>query len=120
MNKIKYRAWEKNLKEMIEVEEIDFIRGVINGSSIWRFFDEIELMQYTGLKDKNGKEIYEGDILRVYDDFFRDGLDDMYGVVKFDNGRFYLNTFKPYYNETWIYFEVVGNIYENKDLLEEE
>lgn len=116
MRKVEFRAWEKNLKEMIEVDDIDFKVGVINSSGIWRFFDEIELMQYTGLKDRNGKKIFEGDILKVYDDFLEGSL---YGIVRFRNGRFYLSTTKSYYNESWIYFEVVGNIYENKDLLEE-
>lgn len=125
MNKIKYRAWEKNLKEMIEVEEIDFIRGVINGSSIWRFFDEIELMQYTGLKDKNGKEIYEGDILYH---------NEYYWLVKYGEYKYHTfgNTditsygllFENYnfgvtdnFDGNWI---VEGNIYENPNLLEEE
>lgn len=112
---IKFRAWDKHYKRFRDIVLNSPISALNNNEIDERF----ELTQYTGLKDKNGKEIYEGDILRVYDDFFRDGLDDMYGVVKFDNGRFYLNTFKPYYNETWIYFEVVGNIYENPELLEE-
>lgn len=121
---IKFRAWDKYENKIRKVRGINFTNKdlwleIEDNRIMGANFFEVELMQYTGLKDRNGKEIYEGDILRVYDDFFRDGLDDMYGVVKFDNGRFYLNTFKPYYNETWIYFEVVGNIYENKDLLEE-
>lgn len=121
---IKFRAWDKYENKIRKVRGINFTNKdlwleIEDNRIMGANFFEVELMQYTGLKDRNGKEIYEGDILRVYDDFFRDGLDDMYGVVKFDNGRFYLNTFKPYYNETWIYFEVVGNIYENPELLEE-
>lgn len=73
------------------------------------------ILQSTRLTDKNGVEIFEGDILKVYDDFFRNGVDDEYGVVKYDDGRFYLNTFRDYFNATWVYFEVVGNIFENKD-----
>lgn len=63
MKEIKFRAWEKNLKEMIPVQNIDFEKKMINTDSAWRLFDEIELMQYTGICDCNGKEIYEGDIL---------------------------------------------------------
>lgn len=68
MREIKFRAWEKNLKEIIPVHSIDFEKKMINTESAWRFFNEIELMQYTGLKDKNGKEIYEGDILHAFED----------------------------------------------------
>jgi uncharacterized phage protein (TIGR01671 family) len=63
MREIKFRAWERYLKEIIPVENINFVNRMINTGSAWRLFDEIDLMQYTGLKDKNGKEIYEGDIV---------------------------------------------------------
>lgn len=64
MREVKFRAWEKNMKIMMPVENIDFLTKQINTNSLWRMFHEIELMQYTGLKDKNGKDIYEGDVLR--------------------------------------------------------
>lgn len=68
MREIKFRAWEKNMKEIIPVYQIDFEKRMINTESAWRFFNEIKLMEYTGLKDKNGKDIYEGDILHVFED----------------------------------------------------
>lgn len=114
MREIKFKAWDSKLKRFSEMPLYNPIIRLNNNDIPERDI----LLQYTGIKDKNGIEIYEGDILKVYDDFFREGLDDLHGIVKFNNGRFYLNTFKSYPNECWVYFEVVGNVYENEDLLE--
>ena len=68
MREIKFRAWDRVLKTMCDVQTIRFndmtISFISNGcSQPNRILDSVELMQYTGLKDKNGKnEIYEGDI----------------------------------------------------------
>ena len=127
---IKFRAWLKEDKKMVNVKTIDFtdktIRCLkknefINAYLLRRVsFDDVELMQYTGVKDKNGKEIYEGDIL-----FFRD--ENMKYVVVWQDAAFIIKSIEIrkysekmcWLDDTEICCEIVGNIYENKKLLEE-
>ena len=120
MREIKFRAWDKLNKEMFNVESINFQeRRVYKDTVSYRKFNDIELMEYTELKDKNEKEIYEGDIL-----FDRFG--EIYYKVIFKNGSFraeFEGDFDEYsfdlidVNLQWC--EVVGNIYENPELLGE-
>ena len=133
MREIKFRAWLKEDKKMVNVETMDFTdksiqylkkSEIINTYILRREnFDNVELMQYTGLTDKNGTEIYEGDIVLVK----LGGVSTWYKtVVKFKEGAFIASLID---GEDYIYifnrgfdnndFEVIGNIYENKNLLEE-
>lgn len=91
-----------------------------NGTNEYDTFElsKVNLMQYTGLKDKNGKEIYEGDVVK---DYYCEYVDDKY-TVGFSDGLFYpLVQVEQGYNCIDKYdknrFEVIGNIYENPELL---
>ena len=120
MREIKFRAWDKINKEMFNVESINFQeRRVYKDVVSYRNFNDIELMQYTGLKDKNNKEIYEGDILS-------DGNDEKPYKVIFENGSFraeFDGDFDEYSFDLMDVnlqcCEVVGNIYENSELIKE-
>ena len=129
MREIKFRAWLKKEKKMVNVETLFIgINRLCFGNSktedlFFRDFEEVELMQYTGLKDKNGKEIYEGDIVLIK----LDETSTWYKtVVGFKKGAFIANLIDK---EDYVYifhhgftdddFEIIGNVYENKNLLEE-
>lgn len=127
MREIKFRAWEKSLQEIISVHDIDFSSRQINTNGAWRLFNEVELMQYTGLKDKNGKEIYEGDIVEIHHPKLRGVQDESIerGEIVFNGERGGFAWKEP---RTGILYglvtndnanEVIGNIYENPELLEQ-
>ncbi|MFS8987109.1 YopX family protein [Streptococcus gordonii] len=119
----KYRAWDKTDKEMYLVDEINFNRGefesIGDGITFLRGADEVELMQSTGLKDKNGQEVFVGDIIKctrgcpheVY-------LEKEYGGT-FVGGMpaVYLKGLLSGYAWTGDE-EIIGNVYQNPDLLE--
>lgn len=127
---LKVKAWLKDAKCFAEVRHISFFEGntVIKiydqpmSEEIWFDLEELELLQYTGLKDKNGVEIYEGDIVEAY--FWNDKLKPVKerGFIEFQSGSFIFN----FGNGTWEYLDgndaalVIGSIYENPELLEEE
>ena len=127
MREIKFRAWDKENKKMMKVSSLSLENKEIavreNGTYHFFRMQNLELMQYTGLKDKNDKEIYEGDIVLVKPG----GISTWYKtVVKFKEGGFiaglingedYFYIFNPGFDSDD--FEVIGNIYENKNLLEE-
>ena len=134
MREIKFRAWLKEDKKMENVKTMDFtdktIRCLkknefINAYLLRRVsFDDVELMQYTGVKDKNGTEIYEGDIIKYK--FPYDKRIKHISPVKFLETEASFGIKDRYGNEIPLYtisaknyFEVIGNIYENKNLLEE-
>lgn len=124
---IKFRAWDKELQTMLDVSLIDFKKRVLVGEH-WKFgetnfmsFDDIKLMQSTGLKDKNGKEVFIGDIIKCT----RGCPHEVY-LVKEYGGTYiggmpaiYLKGIREGYAWTE-HEEILGNIYENPELLEVE
>ena len=118
MREIKFRAWDKLNKEMFNVEIMDFQeRKVYRDTVSYCKFENIELMQYTGLKDRNNKEIYEGDIIFLHGSKYK-------VIFKTEGARFVLrnNEFEleiTFINNNNERMEIIGNIYENPELMEE-
>ena len=121
-----FRAWLKEEKEMIDVDEIHWYRGefefIGDGITFQRLADEIELMQSTGLKDKNDVEIFEGDVVvmngwrRQAVTFGTQEVEEDFGSVRIYRG-FNLYLGGGYPTAVMSTFEVIGNIYENPELL---
>ena len=115
---IKFRAWDSDLKKMFIHFSVRSTDGLIITPNGAVFYDgSIILMQYTGLKDKNGKEIYENDIVTFA------GIKEKFQIV-WDEGGFILrllwfNLFFEGIKGMSYYGEVIGNIYENPELLKE-
>lgn len=136
MREIKFRAWSKLLNKMLSHEDlnktlkdltkIEYIAGIFLPLN-----SDVEVMQYTGLKDSNGNEIYEGDIV----EFLDEEVNYSHCGVEYDE---FINIGKVIFShdelmgwditnrnmdleEVWHYREyikVIGNIYENPELLE--
>ena len=148
--KLKFRAWDSWRKRMSVVDRIyidtEGVRLYDDFGEYWRDFRDIKLMQSTGLKDKNGKEIFEGDILKFNDEWneychegYVDGSVEGVNYVEVVKGEACFEFGKTRYPESSLFihmedehlsfaelvndkdfeFEIIGNVYENPDLLEE-
>lgn len=124
----KFRVWDKIDKEIYLVEEINFNRGefesIGDGITFLRGAEVVELMQSTGLHDKNGKEIFEGDVVRMRNPRDRRQI-GMFQVVRVANSpmlglldKKLTTEIFNLYEHMRNYYEIVGNIYENPELLE--
>ena len=139
MREIEFRAYIKDKKQIVDVIDINFMQetiGYMNKADTkytYAYFKDIELMQYTGLKDKNGKKIYEGDIVKLKE------LNYNYewtAIVEFGNPNseyVWGWNLKPITKDVgwnldilcWVEMpigascEIIGNIFDNPELLKE-
>lgn len=138
MREIKFRVYSNQLNKTVYPNENGWFEYSFIGKNLATQHcridlalqmngNELEVMQYTGLKDKNGKEIYEGDIVKF---IMRQFEGEFLGVVKFEDAMFRVSLVDKeqvkrtniayedftYYNA--IKFEVIGNKFENPNLLE--
>ena len=127
MKELKIKAWLKKEKKMVAIIVIDFnyeyIRyteddNLFNENYKTAEFKDIELLQFSGAKDKAGQELYEADVIK-----FNDGIDDIYGLISYDDED---GTYRVSYENITEHlsdregdFEIVGNIFENPDLHEQ-
>lgn len=152
MRPIKFRAWDRENKKMCDLESIHFGHAGAPTLTAWIttpqgyqrllvFGENADLIQFTGLKDRTGREIYEGDIVRCWKkhshiDEARDELVEGYAtaVIKANGWTFFFEVIKQDDPRGWFFYgpeadefygvctdyetmEVIGNIYENPELL---
>jgi len=124
----KFRAWFENKKVMSEVKKINFWSEELDTVAFeGKSLEDVELMQATGLFDKNGTEIFEGDIISTYTDNLVIKRDNLLGfyveVVEVEEKRnYFAETVDVEYLDLFakdfeVAVEVLGNIYKNPELL---
>ena len=113
MREIKFRAWDKERMEMLLPDRLVHLEGRTT-KALREQSPFLELMQFTGLCDKNGREIYEGDIVVTGG--------DISGVVIYNEGGFCFDTIDDFDCDFICNYtvEVIGNIHENPELMDGE
>lgn len=127
MKEFKMKAWLKKENKMVAIIGIDLNYQYIRYSDDGNLFKDdykiadfkdIELLQFTGTKDKAGQELYEADVI-----LFNDGIDDIYGLISYDDDegtyRVSYENITEHLSEREGDFEIVGNIFENPQLHEQ-
>ncbi len=132
MREIKFKAWNKKTKKMIDLHTMTPLAlhpDCLEMKGVFLpFHEDLELMQFTGLLDRNGKEIWEGYILREIPELSEEEYQKRIGQVVYepritsfmvltDGGYCHLNTGDWGRGDRLKFTEVVGNIYENPELL---
>ena len=113
---IKFRAWNIITKQMIDLKKITPLALNMDTDGLFIPFSGMPLMQYTGLKDKNGVEIYEGDIVEYYVILVK--IYPPYkSEVKYINGMFLVANDSESTPLGFTKCEVIGNIHANPDLI---
>lgn len=112
MRDLKFRMYALDIDKMFEMDRLHLpCTTKPNPASVY--------MQYTGLKDKNNRDIYEGDLLRCIDEI--DGLTIRIGYVIFERGSYWVSYLPEYLQsddimDEDIEYEVIGNAFENKEM----
>ena len=121
----RYRAWDEKNKEMFKDtfavtesgEVVTVEQDFITNAPDYIFVDHLTIMQSTGLTDKNGKEIFEGDVVKMAKNVYSEPT--YYEVVRHRGGAYRLES-KQYGCELWLRHtdcEIAGDIYENPELV---
>lgn len=124
----RYRAWDKEFKEMVQVDALVFEEQIIkatykNGNVVKEDLKNYVLMQSTGLTDKNGKEIFEGDILSIETDEENVKLevswDSKHALFVFESKKYNAkDALGELFEDNPYPLKIIGNVWEDPELAE--